>query len=111
MKKTTKNIIFAAVILALAGGLWLMRLGAQPGKSALVEVIGGETQTISLETDGIYHIEDAQLPVTLEVKDGKIRFIDSQCPDHLCEGFGWVQTEYDSAVCVPSGVSVRVKAQ
>ena len=105
MKKTTKNMIFAAVILALAGGLWVMHLGAKPGKSAFVEMIGGKTQTISLETDGVYHI------VTLEVTDGKIRFIDSQCPDHLCEGFGWVQTEYDSAVCVPAGVSVRVKAQ
>lgn len=111
MKKTTKNILFAIVILALAGGLWLVRLGAKPGKSALVEIVGGETRTISLETDGVYAIEGAQLPVTLEVKEGKIRFIDSQCPDHLCEGFGWVQTEYDSAICVPAGVSVRVKAQ
>ena len=111
MKKTTKNMIFAAVILALAGVLWVMHLGAKPGKSAFVEMIGGKTQTISLETDGVYHIEGAKLPVTLEVTDGKIRFIDSQCPDHLCEGFGWVQTEYDSAVCVPAGVSVRVKAQ
>ena len=46
--------------------------------------------------------------VTLEVKDGQIRFINSICPDHLCEGFGFISMEDESAICMPAGVAVLI---
>ena len=45
---------------------------------------------------------------SLEVKDGAIRFVDSQCPDHICEGFGFISQEGDYAVCMPAGVAVTI---
>ena len=86
------------------------RLLARPGESALVTVVDGESLTIPLDQDEIYHI-DARLPVTLEVKDGRIRFIDSQCPDLLCEGFGFISSEGEQATCMPAGVNVTIVEQ
>lgn len=104
-----KNILFALVILAAAGALALWGAGRGAGAQAVVSVAGAETQRIPLSRDGTYSIEGAPFPVTLEVRDGAIRFVDSQCPDHICEDFGWLSKEHDQAVCAPAGVVVSVE--
>ena len=47
--------------------------------------------------------------VHLQVRDGTIAFVDSPCPDHLCEGFGRLSREGDWAACMPAHVSVTVE--
>lgn len=104
-----KNILFALAVLAAAGLLALWGMGRGAGAQAVVSVAGGETRRLSLEKDGVYSIEGAPFPVTLEVKDGAVRFVDSQCPDHLCEEFGWLSREHDQAICAPGGVVVTIE--
>lgn len=106
-----KNILFTLVLLVLAGGIWLWFGRGRSGPRARVDIAGAETIYIDLTQDGTHEIAGAALPVTLEVQDGKIRFVDSQCPDHLCEGFGWVETEYDTAVCMPAGVVLGIETE
>ena len=104
-----KNILFALAILAAAGLLALWGMGRGAGAQAVVSVAQGETRRISLAQDGVYQIEGAPFSVTLEVKDGAIRFVDSQCPDHICENYGWLSKEHDQAVCAPGGVVVTIE--
>ena len=104
-----KNILFALAILAAAGLLALWGMGRGAGAQAVVSVAQGETRRISLAQDGVYQIEGAPFPVTLEVKDGAIRFVDSQCPDHICENYGWLSREHDQAICAPGGVVVTIE--
>ena len=76
---------------------------------AIVAIDGTEKRyEISLEEDKIHTITEGNFIVTLEVKEGRIRFIDSKCPDHLCEGFGFIQYEDESAICMPAGVAVLI---
>ena len=42
------------------------------------------------------------------VEDGGIAFIDSPCPDHLCEGFGVLRNTGDWAACLPARASVTI---
>ena len=82
---------------------------ADKGEYAMVAVDGTNTRyEISLEEDAIHTVTEGNFVVTLEVKDGAIRFINSLCPDHLCEGFGFVSEEDDFAVCMPAGVAVLI---
>ena len=103
-----KNIGFALGVLAVAALFFLMRPGST-GAEARVDIAGGGTVCLPLSQDGVYPIEGAALPVTLEVKDGAVRFVDSVCPDHICEGYGWLSKEHDQAVCMPAGVVVSVE--
>ena len=103
-----RDLIVLLFLLILAGGITIFYATRSTGAVATVTVNGGQTREIDLSWDEIYHIEDAALPVTLEVKDGAIRFIDSQCPDHLCEGFGFIRNEGEYAICMPAGVSVNI---
>ena len=104
-----RDLIIILVLLAVcAAGLLLIPRGPK-GNVAVVSVNGVETQRIDLSRDGEYHI-DALLPVTLEVKDKRIRFVNSQCPDLLCEHFGFIGEEYKYAICMPAGVTVVISA-
>lgn len=55
---------------------------------------------ITLETDPV---------VTLEVKDHKIRFIDSKCPDGTCEKTGFLSSSGHTAACIPAKVVVTIE--
>ena len=90
------NLLFAAVVLAIAGVLFYLRSAGQSGSTLGAELIYGDANTvqkISLDQDAVYDIDTGYLTVHIEVKDGAARFIDSPCPDHICESFGWISQE------------------
>lgn len=110
--------VLVVAVLLLGALLWLV-LSRLPGAgaggaTARVSITRGgngesaESFTISLAEDRLLQVE-GDLPVTLEVKDGAIRFVDSHCPDHLCEDFGWIRREGEWALCAPAGVLVSVQ--
>ena len=110
-KNFLQSILFAAAVLLLAGALALWRAHtAESGTAARVTIDGrSEDILLSLAEDGRFPVEGGRLPVTLEISGGRIRFVESQCPDHICEHTGWLSQEYDQAVCMPAGVSVTVE--
>ncbi len=97
-------------LLAAAAAAALLLWPRAPGMYAQVSYHGETVQQIPLDADGLYAVE-ADLPVTLEVVQGKIRFVHSRCPDKLCEGFGWIGEEYQYAICLPAGVAVQIMAE
>lgn len=106
------NGIFAALILLAAGGLWLAAGRTdKPGQQrvAVADFGMGITETIPLDTDYDYYYEVGSYIVHLQVKDGAVAFLDSQCPDHVCEDFGWLSQPGQWACCVPAGVYLSVE--
>lgn len=110
-----KNILFAVAILALAGVLFAFGAAHQTkGQVAFVSIVDADSFTLPLSQDKIYQLgaaEGAKIAVTLEVKDGKIRFIESVCRDHICENQGWLAHENEQAICLPAGVVVSIEAK
>lgn len=100
-----KNVIFALVVLALAAGVFLAVRAQHPAKGsglqAVVDFGDGVTETLPLAQDHDYLYEVGDYIVHLQVKDGAIAFLDSQCPDHVCEQFGWLDKDGAWAACVP----------
>ena len=108
-----KNLIFALVVLVLAAALYFGVRAARSGKGgglqAVVDFGDGITETLPLDTDHDYLYDVGDYVVHLQVKDGAIAFLDSQCPDHICEQFGWLDKDGAWAACVPAGVYVVVQ--
>ena len=77
---------------------------------AVVDFGDGITETIPLDEDHDYLYDVGDYIVHLQVKDGAVAFLDSQCPDHVCEQFGWLSEQDAWAACVPAGVYVTVQA-
>ncbi|MBQ5782864.1 MAG: NusG domain II-containing protein [Oscillospiraceae bacterium] len=112
MKKflNINTILIGIVLIAGIAGILFMNANKTEGSKAIVDIhFDGkeERMEIDLSVDETYHIETT-LPVTLVVKDGKIHFENSQCPDHLCEGFGEIYFDNQSASCLPAGVIVTI---
>ena len=111
LKPWQKNLIFAVVVLLIAGiAFFAIRKKPEPGSdlAALVDFGGGVTETLPLDEDHDYLYEVGDYVVHIQVKDGAAAFLDSQCPDHVCEQFGWLSEEDAWAACVPAGVYLRI---
>ena len=89
---------------------WLARKQRQQGRwsGGSVDFGDGVTETIPLDKDYDYLYDVGDYVVHLQVKDGAIAFQDSQCPDHVCEQFGWLSQKDAWAACVPAGVYVQL---
>ena len=108
-----KNVIFAVAVLVLAAALYFGVRAAHSSKGtglqAVVDFGNGVSETLPLDKDYDYVYDVGNYVVHLQVKDGAIAFQDSQCPDHVCEQFGWLAKDGVWAACVPAGVYVVVE--
>ncbi len=59
----------------------------------------------SLKEDGIHRVKGPLGMTTLEIKDGRIRIIDSPCPNKTCIRQGYAKP----LVCLPNKVIVNVE--
>ncbi len=106
-----QEIAVIGVLLLAALAVWaVFGLKSRKGNVASVNYDGSVVMTIPLNEDGFYYV-DADLPVSLEVSGGAIRFVNSQCPDHICEGYGYISEVGESAVCMPAKVAVTVEEE
>jgi hypothetical protein len=105
------NLIFAGCILALAAALVAWRvLTAKTGRVAVVDFGYGITEQLPLAEDNDYYYDVGEYIVHIQVQSGKAAFVDSQCPDHVCEAFGWLEDEGDWACCMPAGAFLTVES-
>lgn len=111
LKPWQKNLIFAVVVLLIAG-IAFFAIRKKPETEtklvALVDFGDGITETLPLDEDYDYLYDVGDYVVHIQVKDGAAAFLDSQCPDHVCEQFGWLSKEDAWAACVPAGVYLRI---
>lgn len=103
------SLLFIAAVLMAAGGLYLATHGGS-GTVAVVQY-GSPQQTLRLplDKDARYDLESGGYTIHLQVQDGAIAFVESPCPDHLCEGFGWLSRAGDWAACLPAEASVTIE--
>lgn len=113
------NLIFTTVILVLAAVLAIWVWAERKDAHSLYAVVlypkedGQHQMILPLDEDRTYDVETCFDTVHLQVKDGAIAFIDSPCPDHNCEAFGWLHEKGTFAMCAPNqtGVFVDEKAE
>lgn len=67
---------------------------------------GEQIAMLPLEKDGVYPFDEYF--ITIEVKDGRVRISDSDCPDKICEKTGFISSPLQTIVCLPNRISVRI---
>lgn len=66
---------------------------------------------INLNNDGIYSYDGLYGQFNLEVKDGVIKAVNVECPNHSCEKMGEISKDKISLtgiVCIPNGFWVYI---
>lgn len=108
-KKNKEYLIIASILLALIGAYFIVNkvVSNNVKKSQIVEVREKDTvlMTFDISEDANYVLDVKLGHMHIEVKDGKYRVHDVDCPDKICEKVGWVSS--DSAtliVCLPNNI-------
>lgn len=106
---TVFDVILMAVILSSAA-LALQRVW-QGGADRLVADIyvrGRLIEARPLDTDGVFPVGDGTM-VTIEVKDGRVRVAESDCPRRTCARMGWASRAGQTIVCVPNRLLIQIR--
>jgi hypothetical protein len=75
-----------------------------------VRILVGDKQLalVSLKQDQQMEVAGALGSSTLEISDGRIRFVDSACSEKLCVRNSWVSKGGQVVACLPNKVSVAI---
>ncbi|MEG2203857.1 MAG: NusG domain II-containing protein [Oscillospiraceae bacterium] len=119
MKKISRtNLIAGALVAAMVLGcaLWMLwpRLFVTEHPVAHIWVNGSDWRTIDLARakDETFSIAgETGVNITFEVKDHKICFLHSDCPDKICVRSGWIGYDLDTAACIPNQTAIFVTVE
>ncbi len=96
-------VLFVIIAVIAVTGIVLLSGGDGAG-TAVIRVNGEVEREVSLSIDQSFYIGNVQI----EVKDGAIAFIESDCPTKQCVKTGWLKTPGASAACLPNRISITV---
>lgn len=111
MSKNDLLLIVSILIIALLFGGFLFLQQDETNGVAALSVNGTIVALYDLEKepDQLINLQESYgVPVTLEIQSGAIRFLESQCPDHICENYGYISREGETAVCMPNRTVLTV---
>lgn len=80
------------------------------GKTAVISVDSEIIEKINLETheNNTFSIENIK-GVVFEVNNGKIRIIESDCPDKICVKTDFINSKSEKIVCLPKKLIVEIE--
>lgn len=109
MKKNER--IFVVLLLVISMCIWFFFAFFRK-KSNYIQVVDQEGKIIlkvKLIIDGDYLLQGKQGNAYLQVKEGKYRLHNVDCPDKRCEDIGWVNSSaYVPIICLPNGLLVEL---
>ena len=107
-RKTDIIIILILIIIALISYFIInFYNNSSVDVKAELSINGKTVKTFSLDEDKIF--TDENLPhIEFEIKDKKIRFLNSDCPDKICVNTGFIGIVGQTAVCLPNLASLKI---
>jgi hypothetical protein len=99
-------VLFILLLLIAAGGIIFMSGGGE-GQTAVVRQDGEVVMTLPLGIDRTVQVGGT----VIQVKDGAIRFAESNCPGQECVHAGWLSSPGDTAACLPNRVSITISGE
>ncbi|ADU20877.1 MULTISPECIES: NusG domain II-containing protein [Ruminococcus] len=108
MRTRTICIIITLLILSTAAVWCAHIMKPKNGKTAVISQDGKVLYRIDLSSE-----KDRTIEVTyngrkniIEIKDGRIRMKDADCPDHICVDTGWLE-DGKPIVCLPNRLVIE----
>ncbi|GHU88362.1 hypothetical protein FACS1894202_04300 [Clostridia bacterium] len=103
-------LVLSLLLSALIVWLLYARFSKSDELSADIRLNGEVVMTVPLDAGKVFSLD--RLPnVTFEVKDGKIAFVHSDCPDQICVHSGFLSVSGQTAACLPNRVAIRVRGK
>ncbi|MCR5218960.1 NusG domain II-containing protein [Treponema sp.] len=98
---------FVIVAALMAAGIYLIFKNSLKKGNTVVVKAGENEYEYSAKADGIYKVHGLLGITTFEIKDRKVRIIDSPCQNKNCVNQGW----HSPLVCLPNEVIITIEDQ
>jgi hypothetical protein len=107
-KSTTlaDKILFFVLVLCAASAVFLVPESIGKRDTVTVSFEGRPLYVLSLKKDAVVTVTGALGRTVVEVKDGAVRIVESECYDRRCVRAGWVRK--GSIICLPNHIFVTV---
>lgn len=111
LSKRTDWIIIGVSLLFLFLLLYFMHNKENTsGAVACISADGNIVAMIALDTAADGRLSYSEIPsAQFEIQNHQIRFIESECPDKLCERTGWISRPGEAAICLPNRIVIRIE--
>ena len=101
---------YLIVLLGLVLVVYLFKTLWHAEHAAKLQIRQGEQvfATLSLNQDRVVEITGPLGTSTIEIKQGKVRFVSSPCANQYCVHQGWLHRAGQAAICLPNRVSLEL---
>lgn len=107
-------VIFIILLLSVVSFVWVYNEKNTSGNQLVADITvdGKVISSVSLENKSTSNliVPEGYPGVEIEIKDGKIRIKESDCPDRVCVRTGWLSHNGDTSICVPYKIIVKIKS-
>ncbi len=100
------TFIFILLLTISISGYVFIKEVMPKGTGVTIDVDGKQAYTLPLHEDSITEVRGTHGITVVQVREGKVRVKDSDCPGKLCVKQGWI--DRGAIVCLPNGIIVRL---
>ena len=110
MTRADKTLIISVLLVGLVM-YFVMPLFQATGlqkTQAIIKMEGQIVKTVPLAENesSRFTLQGKNGPFTVETQAGRIRIVESTCPDKFCVKRGWISSPGESIICVPYEVII-----
>ena len=102
-----KPLDILIILLVVAGGVFFTVRGVARKGSRVSVNANGVHYEYSATSNGVYTVAGELGETSFEIKDGRVRIINSPCPNKTCISQGW----HNPLVCLPNKVMITVEGE
>lgn len=110
LTRNDRILIFSLVAIASFSFVRLFFISNE-GREALIKVGNGPVQRVSLKTDRRINLEGEKGKVVIEVKEGRVRVVESSCFQKICVNTGEINKPGQNIICLPNKVLVTIEGK
>lgn len=123
LKKYEKLMIISILILSLSSLGFMLLSKNDLGKSNVLIIVGNQvvnkvpmnygTESKTYEFEFKSHLGQMETGY-IELQNGKVRMREMNnqvCPHGICSETGWIETTYQSIICLPNQIIVRIEKE
>lgn len=109
---TPADVLLIAVLAGSSLAMWFRTTGkfSVPDRAYIYQ--GNRLyEIVSLRQPGKKELNLGKARITIEVKAGAIRMVDSNCRNKLCVRAGWISRPGQTIICAPNRVVIEIQGK
>ncbi len=112
LRLTTADVLLIVILAGSSLAMWFRRTGnaSVPDRAYIYQ--GNKLyEIVSLRQPEKKDLNIGKARITIEVKSGAIRVVESNCPNKLCVRTGWISQPGQTIICALNRVVIEVQGK